>query len=267
MKFNKFVLIFISISLMLSNTFPVLAMTNSVEDNTSIAEVTIDPYNTEEVEDAIIKYELLPEVADDLRKFSKNCIEGEVEGGEVSIPISTLKDSTSKRTYKGYKKKTYYEQLVKYSQKSSREKEILEGTVSSNDLKKVLKLGVKVAAGSKTNTVSAGTIDLIDLIREDAESNSAYKISARLRETKTKRYTYVVENDKNIFGSLTETATRYFIYYDLGYRTYSSSPETWETPNFKSGYDEIAYYAYPNGGENETILSYSVKGTSISSLA
>ena len=89
---------------------------------------------------------------------------------------------------------------------------------------------------------------------------------ARVRESKIKRYTYVVEGSQKHFGSLVESSTHYYKFYDDGYESFSTYPVTWETDHFKSGYDKIAYQAYANGGDQEYFLNYVVGGSKIRSL-
>lgn len=133
-------------------------------------------------------------------------------------------------------------------------------------MKQDLKTGANLVISNISKYMIGPIYSMFDALGINEPSNLAYSLSARLRESKIKRYTYVVDGSQKHFGSLVESSTHYFQFYNNGNRTYSTSPETWETEHFKSGYDKIAYTAYANGGEQEYFLNYVVGGSKIRSL-
>lgn len=236
--------------------------------NFEATQIKIDPLNRELLEVTIAKYQIPIEVATDMRRYSDVCIENNVTDGEISyyVPIETRSSSTNTRTYKGYNNRTYYEEYVTYSYATSADTKIKKGTATENEVKQDLQTGANLIVSNISKYMIGAIYSLLDALGMNEPSNLAYELSARLCESKIKRYTYVVEGSQKHFGSLVESSTHYFKFYNYGIQTCSTSPETWETDNFKSGYDKIAYRAYANGGEQEYFLNYVVGGSKIKSL-
>ena len=141
-----------------------------------------------------------------------------------------------------------------------------KGTATENEVKQDLQTGANLIVSNISKYMIGTIYSLLDALGMNEPSNLAYELSARLYESKIKRYTYVVEGSQKHFGSLVESSTHYYKFYNNGIQTRVTSPETWETDNFKSGYDKIAYRAYVNGGEQEYFLNYVVGGSKIRSL-
>lgn len=240
----------------------------AVGPNFEATQIKIDPLNRELLEATIAKYQIPIEVAADMRQYSDVCIENNVTDGEISyyVPIETRGSSTQTRTYKGYNNRTYYEEYVTYSYATSSDTEVKKGIATENELKQELKTGANLIISNIQKYMIGSVYSLFDTLGMNEPSNLAYNLSTRLRESKIKRYTYVVEGSQKHFGSLVESSTHYFNFYNDGFQTYSTYPETWETDHFKSGYDKIAYQAYANGGEQEYFLNYVVGGSKIRSL-
>lgn len=228
-------------------------------------EVTIDPYNSSSVEKAIVSYNIMPEVANDMREYSEKCISGEIGEGSIiySVPIDR---SSSTRTYTGYGNRRYYEEYVEYGSSVSREAEIDSGIVTSSVLERDMDLIGEYIVGTYVDEITANMYGLFRTILEDSSVGDAYEIGARLCETKTKRYTYIYEGDSLHMGSLTEKVYFYYRFTNNGYNCYSTLPETWQTPEFASNYDKIAYFSYANGGEQQYYLSYFLNGVEFGSM-
>lgn len=268
---KKFFALFLSLAFVLTATIPSFAYaaeTSTAGPNFEATQIKIDPLNRDLLEDTISKYQIPAEVASDMRNYSDVCIENNVTDGEISyyVPIETRGSTTKTRTYKGYNNKTYYEEYVTFSYATSTDTQVKKGTATANEVKQDVSTGVNLVISNVSKFMIGPIYSLLDALGINEPSNLAYSLSARLRESKIKRYTYVVEGSKKHFGSLVESSTHYFQFFNNGTRTYSTSPETWTTEHFKSGYDKIAWNAYVNGGEQEYFQSYVVGGSKIRSL-
>lgn len=268
---KKIFSLFLSLVFVFTATIPSLAYAEespAAGPNFEATQIKIDPLNRELLEATITKYQIPPEVASDMRQYSDVCIENNVTDGEISyyVPIETRSSSTKTRTYKGYNNRTYYEEYVTYSYATSTDTQVKKGTATENEVKQDLKTGANLIVSNIPKFMIGPIYSLLDALGMNEPSNLAYNLSARLRESKIKRYTYVVEGSQKHFGSLVESSTHYFQFYNDGDKTSVTSPETWETDHFKSGYDKIAYQAYANGGEQEYFLNYVVGGSKIRSL-
>ena len=178
----------------------------------------------------------------------------------------TRSSSTNTRTYKGYNNRTYYEEYVTYSYATSKDTQVKKGIATENEVKQDLKTGANLIVSNISQYKIGAIYSLLDALGLNEPSNLAYNLSVRVRESKIKRYTYVVEGSQKHFCSLVESSTHYYKFYDDGYESFSTYPVTWETDHFKSGYDKIAYQAYANGGDQEYFLNYVVGGSKIRSL-
>ena len=268
---KRIISLFLSLMFVFTATIPSLAYAEeSLADapNFEATQIKIDPLNRELLEVTIAKYQIPIEVATDMRRYSDVCIENNVTDGEISyyVPIETRSSSTNTRTYKGYNNRTYYEEYVTYSYATSKDTQVKKGIATENEVKQDLKTGANLIVSNISQYKIGAIYSLLDALGLNEPSNLAYNLSVRVRESKIKRYTYVVEGSQKHFGSLVESSTHYYKFYDDGYESFSTYPVTWETDHFKSGYDKIAYQAYANGGDQEYFLNYVVGGSKIRSL-
>lgn len=232
--------------------------------NFNSIEVNIDPYDLNAVEQAIVSYNMMPEVANDMRDYSAKCIAGEIEEGSIvySVPIDR---ASSSRTYTGYGNRKYYEEYVEYGRSVSREAEIDSGIVTNASDDERIDLLVEFTVDAIVNEATDNTYGVLKILLKDLGVGKAYEIGARLCETKTKRYTYIYEGNSLHMGSLTEQVYFYFNYTTNGDRSGSSYPQTWRTPEFAKNYDKIAYFSYPNGGEQQFYSNYYLNGVEFNS--
>ena len=258
----------------------------SLERNCTSYEQKINPYNGQEVAQAIILYDVMPETAEAMRHYSEACMSGEIKEGELTLitqynPFNIDVDgistkSVTPRTYRGFGGRNYLEEKILLKQTSGA-KTIYEGNKFSSYLNDTIDGVAGLAVDSGLDIVTFGTWSIGKVFTAGLPTgvpvNTSFRHESRLIENKTQVFTYIENTDGwggYSLGSRVELDDYSFSNEAVfpGYYPVSSGiklTKTLRTPGYTIP-DTKAYYGYVNGGWIEKIESFIYGGTKFYSV-
>lgn len=181
-----------------------------------------------------------------------------------SIQVYLPQATNSRRTYKGYGNKTYFEETVatNYHSEPADVNQSPWGTYKNSVIKGIVEYLIGEAVDKVTyNSYSIASI-FASAVPSSVPGTTEVTHYAQLFESKTTKHTYVVEDGQYLFGSLTEKASGKFENFISipgvsggNKRGSDSKISNIQTQNYSSA-DKRAYYGYVSGGWVERIESY-----------
>ncbi|MBE6831388.1 MAG: hypothetical protein E7519_14390 [Ruminococcaceae bacterium] len=195
-----------------------------------------------------------------LRSYSEKCKNGTIINSEDVIYYAPLMTNSTK-TYTGYGNKRYYEEKLQFSEHSG--SKAINTDVWGDYLNTTISAIAEEVIGSAVDSISGGSWTIASLflgsVPSSVPSTAEITHEANKQETKTKVWTYVVEDSQYYFGCLTEYSKVYFenrvIYNGGSYQGDNTTYNYFQSDDYNEP-DERAYYAYTIGGVTEIISSY-----------
>ncbi|WP_457943362.1 hypothetical protein [Caproiciproducens sp. LBM24188] len=237
---------------------------SKVKDDLFIPVKKVDiPLENIETTNAVIKQQNIQKettnyILDVIANSKKNQIH--IDSIQVYLPQAT----SSRRTYKGYGNKTYFEETVttNYHSDPADVNQSPWGTYKNSVIKGI----AEYIVGEVADKVTFGSYSIASIFASAVPSSVSGTTEvthyAQLFETKTTKHTYVVEDGQYYFGSLTEKASGKFENFISipgvsggNKRGSDSKISNIQTQNYSSA-DKRAYYGYVSGGWVERIESY-----------
>lgn len=246
-------------------TIPVVSVLNSEDDIT-----------TEQLcEEFDLQSETAQTVLDYLAIASDEESDIEIDAIKVLIPKEENARYSSKRTYKGYGNKQYYEETVQVDAHS----DIVAITSSQNIsyIDKTLTVIAEFGVDSAINSQTCGFWSLAKSLGQalgDAgvSSTTGIEYKAALYESKFVKHTYVDENNQKYFGAKTEASDAEFENYaqtsGASGKLIKGKREACDTvyTEYYSKPDRKAYNTYLSGGFTESIDRYKYNGKRFRSI-
>lgn len=266
-----------------------ISMTDNIvmsQSKVPLQKVTINPYDSEDVEFNISKYKLQPETAKNIREYVEKCQNGEISSGGIGlyVPVETSGQlitplASSTRTYDGYGNRKYYEETINYYNNSDW-KTIKETTKDkwSDYLKTTLNVSIRAIIDAVGTTYAGGYWTAASIftagIPSNVPANSTTRFQASLVESKVVKMTYIWTNnginDAWSFGSHTEYDIWHFqnVLKIPGFNDIAGKDSTLTTSKSKNydTPDKAAYLSYVNGGTVEVYSNFTYGGVTFNSI-
>lgn len=287
MNKRKFLAMFLSAVMVANIGIPILADTIpfSVENNLDSEserasyDISVNPYNSNDVETKIELYKIMPQTAKAMREYSRKCISGEIKDGKLILTTEYKPNSRQKRSligYVGYKNKRYQEEKITTTQSSSWGK-VDEGRNYSDYLEDTINATINFTVNFAADYVTGGAWSIASILPSalacGVPADTSFRHEARLHEAKTEIFTYIDMDGTGQYslGSRVERVNYHFenssVFPSLGKTKYGedTSSKTKETPNFNNR-DTKAYSGDLNGEWIEAVDDYEYGGTTFKSI-
>lgn len=256
---------------------PLSSIATTKSNVQAVFSIEINPYSAEEVDRYIKEYNLMPETALALKKYSEECIAGKVNA-PTSIKASGITPMAlvSSRYYTGYNNKRYYEEVMSLRNTSSAEI-LYQGNTFGTYVNRVITALAGFIVDGALNTATGGKWSIVTILGSGTPSgvpaNANFRHEARLVETKTQIFTYIEsESGGGIydFGSRVERSSYYFSNEAIfpGY-TPRRTGNTITMVAQATGYtnpDYHAYYGYAMGGYIGSVDYFDYGGVTYDSI-
>lgn len=240
-----------------------------------VEKISINPMETNQVENAIKQYGLHKETAQALRDYSQKTKSGAVKvNGDVIYYAPLNMSLNSTRTYTGFDSKQYYEEKLQFSDHSASTE--VDTDLWGNYVNTTIHAAAEEALSGAISGMSkfaGGSWTIASLflgsIPSSVPSTDQITHEANKQESKTKVWTYLSDSDGYHFGCLTEYCSVYYenriIYNGGSYMGKNTSKSYYQSDDYNAP-DKRAYYASAIGGVTELISSHSYGGATFDSI-
>jgi hypothetical protein len=275
MKKIRFIALFVAFVL----TFSIQAPTLAYSDEYPTYEVNIDPYDIDDVEDVIAFYNVRDEAAADMLAFAEKCISGEIVNGTLTLETFVNPLARATRTYTGYNNWQYYEETVTINGTSAFQT-VYTTTASAYSayLSTSISAAIRYMVDAVLDEVSGGSWGvaslLVSTLPSGIPSSTSIQHQASLYETKTRKYTYAVQDGQYYYPAVADKTTYYFdnLRAIPGSGPYSgtqagqpTTTKTATTSSYNNG-DQKAY-VYMYSGYTDYVSAYTYKGKVFNSVS